>query len=849
MKKFLLLFLSLSTAVLAQNIYFADGYHGGIYGHYPLWKTKFIVDKFYEHPEWRIGLEIEAETWDTVKMRTPEDYAALQKIITDKRIEMTNPTYAQPYCYNTSGESLIRQFAYGLRKTRAHFPDLPFKCYAVEEPCFTSCLPQILKLFGVRYAVLKNPDTCWGGYTSAYGGELVNWVGPDGTSILTVPRYACEAFEDNSTWQTKAWNNSKSFIDAAFNDGIKNPIGMCYQDAGWKNGPWLGHGDSIKNGSQYVTWTEYFENVSAGKTDDDWHFSQEDVLVSLMWGSQALQRIGRQVRKAENDIVSAEKMSVISFLENGFRPRQEAIDEGWRTLMMAQHHDSWIVPYNRLFRQITWAQQIERWTDNTSDIADKIIRDAIQSVASVDNPKYIRIYNTSGVSRKEVVCVALERGTGEKKPDVYNANNKKIPSWTHIGDDGVQLFFQADVKPFGYTTYRLAESKTRRKEEKRVQVKGDEWTIENDNYKIVLDASKGGVIRSLIAKKEANREYADRNSPYSIGELRGHFYDEGQFRSSTETPANITVIEDHPFRTSVKIEGTIASHPFTQIISITQGQKRIDFDLTIDWKDNPCIGEYKQSNDNWRENRRGFYDDRFKLNVLFPVQLTSPKLFKNAPFDVCESRNENTFFNAWDQIKHNIILNWVDLLQNDGTCGFALLSDHTTSYSFGDDFPLGLTAQYAGIGLWGVDYKITQPLKMKFAILPHSGKWDEADISAESNHWNEPLLYALYEDIGQKEKSLIDATASGYELSAVLIDGNDIIVRLFNADGDASPQKIAFNFPLLSVDEIDLNGDVITENVETKPAASVKDGKTMTVSMPRFGLKTFRFKGTSINPK
>ena len=24
-------------------------------------------------------------------------------------------------------------------------------------------------------------------YTAAYGGELVNWVGPDGTAILTVP--------------------------------------------------------------------------------------------------------------------------------------------------------------------------------------------------------------------------------------------------------------------------------------------------------------------------------------------------------------------------------------------------------------------------------------------------------------------------------------------------------------------------------------------------------------------------------------------------------------------------------------------------------------------------------------
>ena len=33
------------TNVYSQQAYFVDGYHGGIYGHYPVkWKTQFIVD-------------------------------------------------------------------------------------------------------------------------------------------------------------------------------------------------------------------------------------------------------------------------------------------------------------------------------------------------------------------------------------------------------------------------------------------------------------------------------------------------------------------------------------------------------------------------------------------------------------------------------------------------------------------------------------------------------------------------------------------------------------------------------------------------------------------------------------
>lgn len=77
-----LLLLASGTPVCSQQrVYFVDGYHGGIYGHYPVaWKTRFITDQLAAHPEWRIGLEIEPETWDTVEVRTPADYARFKAI-------------------------------------------------------------------------------------------------------------------------------------------------------------------------------------------------------------------------------------------------------------------------------------------------------------------------------------------------------------------------------------------------------------------------------------------------------------------------------------------------------------------------------------------------------------------------------------------------------------------------------------------------------------------------------------------------------------------------------------------------------------------------------------------------
>ena len=65
----------MSLAAQAQKSYFVDGFHGGVYGHYPIATyTQYMSDQLRQHPSWRIGLEIEPETWDTVKARTPEAY-------------------------------------------------------------------------------------------------------------------------------------------------------------------------------------------------------------------------------------------------------------------------------------------------------------------------------------------------------------------------------------------------------------------------------------------------------------------------------------------------------------------------------------------------------------------------------------------------------------------------------------------------------------------------------------------------------------------------------------------------------------------------------------------------------
>lgn len=876
----------------AEKIYFVDGFHGGIYGHYPAdTYTDYLSGLLEKYPQWSMCLEIEPETWDSVMVRTPGAYARFRKQAGSDRVEFTNPTYAQPYMYNISGESIIRQFTYGMSKTWEHFPDVEFTTYAVEEPCFTSALPQILTQLGFRYASLKCPNTCWGGYTSAYGGELVDWTGPDGTSILTSPRYACEELQEGSVWQTTAWGNKDDYITACRKSGIRNIVGMCYQDAGWTRGPWIGYGDKVRNGSEYVTWREYFEEKSSGASDDNWHFTQEDIHPGLMWGSQVLNRIARQVRKAENRMVQTEKAAAIAFLDNGYRCSQDALDEGWRTLMLAQHHDSWIVPYNRLNGHGSWADNITLWTRNSESICDSLLSGILASFQESEGnscsgergrrngkggsrwkdgtERYmVRVINTSGFPRHEAVSVMLP----ETVPDdqtcikVTDAKGKSVRSYTDSIAGQRRLTFLASAPPFGYATYSLEEEKFPDADKlygkysplraagasDTVCTEGN-VTVENGMYRLVFDADHGGVIRSLsllapsllrskdISSLESaspagpNRiiEFADSTSKYAIGELRGFFYDEGRFHSSTESPASVTV-RDRGLIKTVEIRGEIASVPFTQTITLKEGDRKIGIGLRIDWIGDRGIGKYAQK-DTYAANRRAFYDDRYKLNLMFPVFSGMATLYKDAPFDVCESRLEDTYYETWDSLKHNVVLHWLDLMEQDSDRGFAVLSDHTGSYSFGKGDPLCLTVQFSGHGLWGRHYGINGPEEMSFAIVPHTGDWQEAGIYRESLSWNEPLVCEMRQELELKDRSFIDTGTSGYEISAAYMTDEGLVVRLFNPSDTGKTETVRFGVPVKEIVRTDLNG-----NPTGKPETRKKNRSTiMEAELPPFGIRTY----------
>lgn len=806
--------------------FFVDGFHGGVYGHYPLnTYTDYMSDQLEAHPGWNICLEIEPETWDSVAVRKPAALARLRRLAESGRVEFTNPAYAQPYMYNVYGESIIRQLQYGMDKIRVHFPEAEFLTYAVEEPCFTSALPGILSSLGFRYASLKCPNTCWGGYAAGFGSGNVIWTGPDGSTLLANPRYACEGLGDK-VWETRGNGRYADYLTACAGAGVARPVGMTYQDAGWTNGPWLGPESGLDaGGSPYLTWREYFESEPVGTEHEIYRMSQEDVRSGLVWGSQVLQRLSRQVRHAENTLLMTEKTAALLSLETGKRPDQRRIDEAWRTLMLSQHHDCWIVPYNRLNRKGSWASNVALWTQASEQNCAAVLT-GFAMPHTAPTPAY-GIVNTAPFSREGLVRIRIPESWPERFR-IEDAQGNGIPYFVADG----QACFLASAPALGITPVTLLRDgkNTAVRLDTRYYLPTEKSVkVRTGSYTLTLSPARGGVITSLVTKD--GKEYVDPSSEFALGELRGWFYEEGCYYSSAESPASVQVSQAKGIATTITVRGTLAGVPFKQVITLEEGSRRIGFDLEINWVHSVGIGKYAQK-DAYHNPQRAFYDSRYHLNVLFPVPLDSPTLYKDAPFDVCESTLTDTYFDRWDEIKHNVILDWVDLCGKDGR-SFALLSDHTTSYTYGPDFPLALTVQYTGNGLWGRNYSLIGPSELSYAIVPHEGKWDEARIQEENLSWNEPLTVLAGD---HPALSLLDLEGTGYLVSALTSTPEGYLLRLYNASGDASARTLRLSLPVSRICEVDLRGE------EIAPLSPARDseGTRIEVSLPRHAFKTLK---------
>lgn len=876
-----------ASQAVAQNaggvptLYYVDGYHGGSRGHMPAGSWRDILNAMRAIPAWKLSFDIEATSWEDLRREDPEAYREFQKLFRDSsassRVEICNGTFSQPFGWAHGGESNIRQLMRGREVIHEHFPEAVIDTYAVQEPCWASCLPQILRSLGFQAAILKDPGTAWGGYSSGMDAETVEWVGPDGTTIPAVPRYACE--ELLHVWETESVTGSAEFARKCVAHGIPHPAGNCFQDLGWAARP------KVKGGYiRYVTWREYMRQI-AEKPAKQWRFGIEDILTSLPWGEKTLQTVAQQVRSAENRVLAAEKMASIAAAFHGVDFPAERLRRAWDQLLWSQHHDAWITATTRTGRQ-AWAFQVASETMETEEIASAVIGEAAVALSRGKpaetgariGPQWARVFNTTGTEREEAVEVSWTADQGTRRGRVFDPGGREIPcqfsrlrKFTTSGAasqggragaaadslaglpaygpgeslNAATIAFRAKAPALGYSTYRIEPvyddspppafpGATARREDGAV-------VLETDLYRLRLDPQRGGVITSLVMK-DGNREFVDAAAERLFNEYRGYFIAEKKWASSADAPATVTISERGPVRVRATVSGQILGRRFQTTITLAQGERRIDFRARFVYDQETWIGDPWdiKPEDRRVERRRSQNDGRWKLQAFFPAPFRDRAIYKNAAYDVCRSRNENTYFQRWDEIKHNMIVHWVDVADERQNLGLAVFSDHTTAYTHGPDHPLALVMGWGWEGgFWWGKCPLRGTQEVGYALVPHTGKWDEAGISRENGAWNDPLVAQIVDGdpAPAGAQSLVSVAGSGIEIPTLLFEGKNMLVRLFNAEGDAAERAVSLGVKPRRAEVVELDGRV-SRRLDVRASGGRYEVR---LALPRFGIRTLRF--------
>ncbi|MGH9845744.1 MAG: glycoside hydrolase family 38 C-terminal domain-containing protein, partial [Blastocatellia bacterium] len=609
----------------------------------------------------------------------------------------------------------------------------------------------------------------------------------------------------------------------------------------------------------------------AEKPARSWRFGIEDILTALPWGETTLQSVAQQVRSAENRLLVAEKMAAMAWLAgHGIWPVSE-LRAAWDELMWAQHHDAWIVSSGREGRQ-AWAFQAAAQTLNAEGSASQIVADSAEflsrgqhgAVRQSPGTQWFRVFNSLAVKRDEVTELPLDTDRGTQGVRVFDASGREVvcqavPTRRYRSREAPDaketvnsalVLFRAQIPALGFATYRVEPvydaQPASSQEPVRAALESDgNVTLENELYRLVLDPRRGGAITSLYAKT-LKKEFCDASAERLFNEYRGYFISQERWRSSTETAAEVKLLESGPVRARVQFAGNVGGVPCQTIISLAEGQRRIEFQVSFRYEQETWIGDPFDLKPmlpgiGWSENRRSPFDGRSKLQALFPVSLRNHAVYKNAAYDVCRSRHANTYFQRWDEIKHNIIVNWVDLVDERENYGLAVLSDHTTGYTHGPDHPLALVL---GWGWSGGCVQRKCPLKgprqMKYAVVPHTGIWNEARLSEENARWVEPPITQLMDGgppDGSGTRSFLAISGTGIEVPTMLSDGSRLLVRLFNAEGDETERIISLDARLRRAELVELDG----RSVRQLPMRTASDGRReIRLAIPRFGLRTLR---------
>jgi len=718
-----------------------------------------------DYPEY-IFVCSQAQQYDWVKANQPELYAKIQQKVKEKRFVPAGGTWIEPDCNLPSGESLVRQFLFGQRFFRSEFGITCREFWNPDVFGYSGQLPQIMKGAGIEYFLTQKLS--WNQFNKPTSHTFF-WEGIDGSAILTHFPPA-DTYNANCSVKELLFNVS-NFKD---HDRARESYYLFgYGDGG--GGPTLEMLEQLKRSKdvdglprvEIRTPTDFFARCAADvKEPTRWVGELYFELHRGTYTSQANNK--RDNRRSELLLRDVELLASIGLAQANSRNRGKAYPAAelhrlWQLTLLNQFHD--IIPGSSITQ--VYRDSDVHYADILSNGA-QLRASALANIAPANTGKQVFAFNTLSAPRSEVVELPDGVSGGQKA-----ANGKAL---------GV-----VSAPAMGYAVASEGDTALN-KQTPPVTAKTNKGNIILENGLVRVVIRKDGRLESVFDKRHGRDALAISEecagNQFVIFDDTPIFWDAWDVdvyhleqRHVVDAAQSVKIVESGPLRAAVEIAVKLSEKSsLRQVISLDALSARVDFDTHVDWNE----------------------DNKF-LKVEFPLQVRSPEATYEIQFG--HLRRPTHFNTSWDLARFEVLAHkWGDL--SEPGFGVTLFNDSKYGYAtHGNVMRLSLLRApknpdpIADIGKH----------HFRYGLMPHGGDLRAANVVDEGYRFNVPMLVqAVDKNVAEPVRSYF-SVEDAHSPAHVIIDtvkksedGNDLIVRLYEANGGRGTVTLRSSLPVKS---------------------------------------------------
>ncbi|PYE82445.1 alpha-mannosidase [Pseudoroseicyclus aestuarii] len=731
-----------------------------------------------EYPQFKFMYN-QAVLYHYLKTDYPDLWAGIKEAVSRGQLEIEGAMWVEPDANIVSGESMVRQILMGRRFHQEEFGVTPTCVWLPDTFGYSANMPQILDKSGLSYFVTSKLS--WND-TDRHPFDTFFWRGIDGTDTKAHLLVAQE-FESDEIFTTYNSDLSASQVMGAWKryepKAASSELAICY---GWGDGGGGPTRDMIERATRFERGIPgapkmkldglrpFLDRMGAAMEAEGARFPRWQGELYLQFHRGTLTTIGRTKRNnrlAERLMREMEFMTALAWAQGGADYPEADLDRMWKIVLLNQFHD--ILPGTSI---------PEVYEDSEAEYAALFAEiesgngPLLGAMRALGGDEGARVVNATGHARDGALALlpdGLEAiATGGRTEPVQRLHRADGSSQGAAPVHGVGPMGWAGIARAGQA--QAAPSSLSAAPDR----------LENAQIRATFDAA--GEITSVIDKatgrelipegQRANRlvAFEDKSVEWDAWDIDWYFEEQSwPFGDSAE----IEVIEEGPHRAALKITKRYQGSSLTQIVSLEEGARQIEFDTQVDWQERQTV-----------------------LKAMFPFDLNVAEVRSEIQFGhVQRATHRNT---SWDKARFEASMHrWVDMSEPD--FGAALLNDCKYGYSAHDQ-EIGLTLLRGST--WPHPDADRGIHGFRYALLLHGGAADLEVVHHAAEDFNTPLrVIGTPGETAPAAFSLARMSAPNVAIETVKRseDGKALVVRLFEHANRRAVGRLDFGLPVASV--------------------------------------------------